>query len=179
VRLLFRGFAGLLELPDAGVEHADEVAHRRRKDADHLERAGENADELGAQDIRRRQLGELLDLITADRRAVEDASPDDEHTAGARDIAERLRDGDGIAVRLEEGDRRGTVEQGQERIRTGSLGGTPGERVLDDTEACAVLKQLRAELVDLRHGEAAVVRDEQVVRVPQPIRQLRDHPFLL
>ena len=55
-------------------------------------------------------------------------------------IAKRLCDRDGIAVGLDERDRRRALEQGQQRVRTRGLGRAAGERVLDDREAGAVLE---------------------------------------
>jgi len=53
------------------------------------------------------------------------------------------------------------------------------ERVLDDREARAVLDQLGAELVDLGHGQAAVVRHEQRLGRAQPLGQLGDNSLFV
>ena len=64
--------------------------------------------------------------------AGEDAAAEREHLRVLRRVGERLRDGDGIALRLDERDRRRPFEQGEQRLRARLLGGATGERVLDD-----------------------------------------------
>jgi hypothetical protein len=53
------------------------------------------------------------------------------------------------------------------------------ERVLDDGEARAALEEAGAQLVDLRHRQAAVVGDEHRLRSLQTLRQLGDNLFFL
>ena len=96
-----------------------------------------------------------------------------------RRVGERLRDGDRVAVGLDERDRGRALEQREQRVRAGRLGRAPGQRVLDDREAGAVLEQLRAQLVDLGVRQAAVVGDDQRLRRAQPLGQLCDDPLLV
>src|SRR5207245_10997244 len=67
----------------------------------------------------------------------------------------------------------------EERVRACGFGCPPRERVLHDREARTVLDQLRAQLVDLRHGQSAVVGDQQRLCRTQPLGQLGDHSLLL
>src|SRR5205085_3010359 len=48
-----------------------------------------------------------------------------------------------------------------------------------DGEARPVLEQLRPQVVDLRHRQAAVIGDEQRVGLAQPVGQLGDQPLLV
>ena len=168
----------LLELANAGVDHADELAHRGREQADDRgHRAGDCADELRAQRLGGRKLGELLDVVRADLGAVEQTALERDRLR-ASGVVERLRNRDRVAVRLEERDRGRPLEQREQRLDAGRLGRTLRERVLDDREARAVLVELPAELGDLRHGQAAVVGDDERLRALQALGQLRDDSFL-
>jgi hypothetical protein len=64
-------------------------------------------------------------------------------------------------------------------VRPGLLGGAARERVLHDLEARAVREQLGAKCIDLRHRQAAVVRDDQRVGRAQALGQIGDDAFLL
>ena len=66
------------------------------------------------------------------------------------------------------------LEEREQRVCSGRLGGAARERVLHDHEARTVIEELAAQLVDLGHRQAAVVGDDQRVRRAQPLRQLRD-----
>src|SRR5207247_1150340 len=66
-----------------------------------------------------------------------------------------------------------------ERVCSGSLGRPARERVLHDREAGPALEQPSAQRLDLEHGEAAVVGDEERLRRAEAIRELRDHSFLI
>ena len=65
------------------------------------------------------------------------------------------------------------------RIEAGLVGGALGERVLDDGELRAVLQQLGAEVVDLRHRQAAVVGHDQRLGRLEPFGQLRHDPLFV
>ena len=181
LRLLWslRGLTLLFELLDPRVDDADEIAHRSREQADDgRQRAGERAHELGPEHIGRRELRETLDVVGADLRAFEEAAPDDEDVSLTR-VVERLRDRDRVAVGLEECDRRRPVEERDQTLDSSRLGGTLRERVLDDREPRALLDQLAAQLVDLRDGEPAVVRDDQRLGRAQPLGELLDQSLFL
>src|SRR5206468_9559069 len=65
----------LLQLLDASVQHADQVAQRRSEQADHgRERRRDGSDELGPEHVRRRQRRELLERVVADERSEEHTS---------------------------------------------------------------------------------------------------------
>ena len=170
----------LLQLLDPGVDQPDEVAQRCRDECDDGgQRRDDRPDELCAQHVGRRQLGEALDLVGRQRPPSSTPPRIARIFVLAGGVAERLRDRDGIAVGLDERDRRRALEQREQRVRPGGLGRAAGERVLDDREAGAVLDQLRAQAVDLGVREAAVVGDDQRLRRPQPLGQLCDDSFLL
>ncbi len=78
--------------------------------------AADRADDLAAEHVRRRQRREALDVVLADLLPVQDAAADLEHARLAGRVAQRLRDGDRVAVRLEERDRRRAVEQREQRL---------------------------------------------------------------
>ena len=61
----------------------------------------------------------------------------------------------------------------------GGLCRAAGERVLDDREPRPVLEQPPTQGVDLGHRQAAVIGDEERLRVAEPLRQLGDHAFLV
>ena len=117
-RSLGRGrVAALLELRDPGVDQPDEVAHRRREQAHEPgERRHDHADELCLDDVRGRQLGERLDRLGVDRAPCEQAAAKRQHLGVPRRVGERLRDGDRVAVGLDERDRGRALEQRQERL---------------------------------------------------------------
>ena len=63
-------------------------------------------------------------------------------------------------------------------IGAGGLGGAARERVLDDGELRAVLEQLAAQRVDLRHRQAAVVgHDQRVGRLSFSVSSLTTRSF--
>jgi hypothetical protein len=102
-----------LQLLDAGVDQADQVAHRRADQADDRhQRRGDRAEHLAAQHLDRRQGREVLDVGLADRVAVEDATADRQDPRRPRRVGERLRHTDHVAVRLDEGDRRRALQHG-------------------------------------------------------------------
>ena len=53
------------------------------------------------------------------------------------------------------------------------------EEIFKSLGSMSVLEQLRAQVVDLRHRQAAVVGNEQRVGRAQPLRQLGDQAFLV
>ena len=118
-------------------------------------------------------------ILVADDRPLEDAAADHEHVARAGGLVQHLRDRDRVALGVEERDCGRPLDQLEHVGRAGLLGRELRQRVLDDGEARARLEQARAELVDLRHRQAAVVRDHQGLRVGQPLGQLGDDPFFL
>src|SRR5438132_5336674 len=173
-------FALLLELPDPGIDHADQVSQRRREETDdRRQRPGHCADELGVQHLRGRKRGEALDVGVRDELPVEDSAPDHEHVARARRLVQDLRHRSRVAVGLEERDRGRAFDQVEHVLRAGFFGREPRERVLDDREARAGLEQARAPLVDLGHRQAAVVGHHQGLRRAQALGQLGDHSLLL
>ena len=96
-----------------------------------------------------------------------------------RRVGQRLRHRDGVAVGLDERDRRRPFEQREQRLRAGRLRGAPGERVLHDRERRPVLAQLRPNAGELRVGQPAVVRHDQRLGLGEPLGQLLDDPFLV
>ena len=129
------------------VEDVHQVAERRGEQPDDgRQRACDGADQLAAQHVRGRERREALDLVLADRRPVENPTADLEDLGVAGGVAQRLGDGDGIAVRLQERDCRRSFQQCEQRVRPGLLGRAAGERVLDDLEAGAVLEELARSL---------------------------------
>ena len=177
---LRRGLFLAAELLDARVDEADEVLQRRVEQAgERRERRDDRAEHLPAQHVERRQLREALDLGRRHRASLHDAAADLEHLRLARGVGKRLGGRDHVAVGLEERDRARPVEQREQRIRAGGLGRAARERVLDDGEARAALEQPRAQLVDLRHRQPAIVGDEQRVRGLQARGQLLDNVFFL
>ncbi len=173
-------FRGLAELLDPSVDEPDEVAERRREETDELaQRRDDHADELALDDLRGGQLGERLDVRLADRASSEQAAPEREHLRVPRRVGERLRDGDRVAVRLDERDRGRSLEQGEQRLGARRLCGPPRESVLHDLEPRAAAAQLRAELLELGVRQAAIVRDDQRLGRPELLGELGDDLFLL
>ncbi len=63
----------LLELLDARIDEAVEVAKRRRHETEKLcERRDDRTDELAAEHVDGRQLRELVDVVARERLALED-----------------------------------------------------------------------------------------------------------
>src|SRR5829696_7182903 len=141
------------------------VEWRREQHYDGRQRRDDRGDNLSPERVDRRQRRQLLDGVGGHRRALEDAALDREHLC-LRGLVERLRDGDGVALALEEGDRGRPLEQREELRRAGRLGRPPRERVLDDREAGPVGEQVGPELVDVGHRQPAVVGDYQRLRRP-------------
>jgi hypothetical protein len=112
-------------------------------------------------------------------KEVFSSAADLEHLRLARRVGESLRRCEHVSIGLEERDRARPVEQREQRVRAGSLGRTARPRVLDDREARAAREQPRAELVDLRHRQAAVVGNEERVRSLEALRQLVDNLFFV
>ena len=126
------------ELVDAGLDQAVQVLQRRREQPDdRVQRRRDGAEYLAAQNVRRRELRELLDLLGRDRATLHDPAADGEDLGRLRRVGERLRDGDGVAARLEERDRARAVEQREQRVGARGLGRAARQRVLDDGEARA------------------------------------------
>src|SRR5439155_4312207 len=126
-----------------------------------------------------RQGRQALDLDVRDRVALEQSAADHEHVVRPRRVVQDLRGRRGIALGVDERDRGRAVDQVEQLLDARLLGGASGQRVLDDREARAAFQQLRAQLVDLRHRQAAVVGDEQVLRALQALGKLADDPFLV
>ena len=99
------------------------------------ERRGDHADEAAVEDLARRELGDRVDLLGRQRRAVHPAALELEQRAAgaAAEVAQRLGGRGGVAA--DERHRRRALEQLLEPLGAGLVGGTLGERVLDDAEA--------------------------------------------
>src|SRR5579871_6605031 len=168
------------ELLDAGVDQPDEVLQRSVEErGERAERRDDRAEHLAAEHLRRRQRGEALDLGRRHRAAGHDAAADLENLRLARGVCERLRGRDHIAVGLDERDRRRALEEREECVGSRGLGRAARERVLRHRELRAALDELRAERVDLRHRQAAIVGDEQRVRGLEARGQLFDDVLFL
>src|SRR4029453_5237223 len=170
----------LFQLLDAGVDHVHQVAERGGEQSDDRhQRSAHRTHELAVEHVCRRKRREARDVGLPDLLAFQDSSADLEDARLPHRGVQRLRDGDWIAVRLEKRDRRWAVQEGQERIGPGLLGRTPRERVLDDREAGPVVEELAAQLVDRRHGEPAVVGDDQRLGGAELIGELGYHLFFV
>jgi hypothetical protein len=168
------------ELFDPCINQPHEVAERRCEYCDELgERRDDCAGELSAQDVQRRQLRKLRDLLSAHGRALENAPSEREHVRLAGGIGESLCRRCRIAVRLDECDRGRPVQQREQRLGARFLGGSARERVLDDAEAGAVLDEPRSQSLELFVRQSAVVGDEQRVGRLELLDQLADDPLLL
>jgi hypothetical protein len=141
------------------------VERRGEEHHDRGQRRDDRADNLRPERIGRRQRRQLLDGLGRHRRALEHTALDREHLC-LGGLVERLRDGDGVALALEEGDRGRPIKQREELRRAGRLGRPPRERVLDDREAGPVREQVGPELVDVGDRQPAVVGDDQRLRRP-------------
>ena len=170
----------LLELLDASVDEAVEVAERGGDEAEQLrERRDDRTDELTAQDVDRRERREPVDLLSRQRLPLEDPATEREHVRLLRGGRERLRDGGRVARRLDERDRGRALEHHEQRIGSGLLRGASGQRVLDDPKACAVRQQLIPQRLELLVREAAVVGDDERLRRSEIGCELVDDPFLV
>src|SRR5579884_2676284 len=170
----------VLKLLDACIDQPIEVLERCVDQArDRVEGRDHRADHLAAEHLDRREFRERVDVGAGDDPALHDAAPDLEHPRVAGGVRQRLRDGDGIAVRLHERDRRRPLEEREQRVRPGGLGRAAREGVLDDAEPRPALDQLAPQGVDLGHRQAAVVRDDHRLRPAELLRQVRDDPFLV
>src|SRR5436190_7026785 len=148
-----RGRLGLLsrrrslaaELVDSRLDQPVEVLQRGVHEREQLgQRCDHGAEHLAAQDLERRELRQLVDVVGADLLPLEDAAADREHLRVAGRVGERLRNRDHVALGLDERDRGRPLEQCEERVGARVLRRPASERVLDDRELRAVLEQLAA-----------------------------------
>src|SRR6202041_712405 len=102
-------------------------------------------------------------LLDVERVAVHQAPLEREQLGDARVVGDRFGGGRRVAADGRPGGRGGEVIR--ERLGAGLVGGAFGERVLDDGERRVGVAQLRAQLGDLRHGDAAIVDGEDRVRL--------------
>ena len=121
-----------------------------------------------------------LTSSAADRAALDDAAADLDHLRLARGRAKRLRDRDRVAVAT-----RGTRSRsGPRAARAGDPrpAASAARRVsvfLTTWKRAPCFSSSRAQRVDLRHRQAAVVGDDQRLARAQPLGQLGDDLFLL
>src|SRR3954452_2836839 len=143
------------DLRELARQAADQAVQRARQAG---ERRGDHADEAAIEHLTRRQLGDGLDLVARQRRAVHPAALELEQLGGAMEVAQRLGGRGGIAAYERHG--RGALEQLLERLGAGLVGRPLAQGVLDDPERGVGVAQLDAQLGRLRHGDAAVVDRE-------------------
>src|SRR5690606_27574257 len=140
------------------------------------ERGLEGTGQLRQQHLPGLELGELAHLGGGQGGTVEVPSLDHEQRIGLGKVTQSLCDGDGVAVH--ECDRRGALEEVVETLHAGFLGSNLGERVLHHGVA-RVRTDARAQLLELRHREAAVLGEHDRVRAAEGLRQLGDRGFLV
>jgi hypothetical protein len=169
-----------LQLPDTGVDQADQVLQRRVQHRRELcQRSNDDADELGLEHVERRQLREALDLVLGDRLACEDAAAESEHLRLLGRVAERLRHGHRIALGLDERDRGRPFQHREQRVGARVRRRTAGQRVLDHGQLGTVLEQLDSQRRELRVREPTVVGHDERVGRNEPRRELLDDSFLV
>ena len=150
------------------VQEPRELARRRHQETD----------QLAAQLVEGRQRGELRDSGRIEHLAVEDRAAELELFVVLRVVDERL----GERRRIPERDRDGgrALEMALQPFHRPAFGGALQHRVLRDPELAARslgLAQSDAELLELLHGNAAVVGDEHARRPPELLTQLVDLLF--
>ena len=126
-----------------------------------------------------RQRREPVDLLARERLALEDPSAQREDVRLLRGRGERLRDGSGIARRLDERDRGRAFEHDEQRVGARLLRRPARERVLDDPESRAVREQLVAQRLELLVRQPAIVRDDERLGGAELRGELLDDPFLV
>jgi hypothetical protein len=152
-------------------------ARARDQADDRHQRRGDRADDLAAEHVERRQGREILDVVLADRRAVEDAAADREDLGRLRPSRSAF-----ATATMSPSASMNAIAVGPSSIASSAsaparLGRALRQRVLDDGELRALLDHLRAQLVDLGDRQAAVVGDEERGRRLQTLGQLLDDSF--
>ena len=112
------------------------------------------------EDLAARELGDRVDVLGRQRLAVHPAALELQQRVlrAAAEVAQRLGGRGGVAA--DERHRRRALQELLQAVGAGLVGGTLGERVLDDAEGGVGVAQRGAQLGGLRHGDAAVVDRE-------------------
>ena len=156
-RLCRGGSAGAI-LFGLGLEDACEGGSGLVESADEAgSRGQEDAEQLGEENLARRELSDGLDLLAGNEGAVDDAELDDGLLEFADEGLDDLCGGGDVLVAHDDGSLALKVAQLRE---AGILGGTAEEGVLDDVTAGAGIGEPGAELAELIDAEAGVIGDE-------------------
>src|SRR5690606_17155457 len=164
------GTALLVLLGTKRVHGADQL---RRERLEHLGSLGllalEGTRQLGEQNLAGLEVRELLDLVGGHRLAVKDTALDDEIRVVLGEVTKTLRRLHRVTG--DEGDCRRTVEQVVQRRDPGLVGRNLGQRVLHHG-VLGVLTERTAQLLELSHGETAVLGQHGSAGVAELVRQL-------
>src|SRR5690606_33804496 len=131
----------------------------------------EATSELGEEDLARLEVGQLVDLVRAERLPIEEAALQDERGVSLREVAQTLRRIDRIA--RDEGDRGGAGEHRLVELDSGVLGGDLGQRVLGDGIARGIAKRA-PQILQLLDVEAAVLGEHRAVGLTEVLREIGD-----
>ena len=161
------GVDGARRLRQRGVEEVGGPGERR------LHRAGQ----LGQQHLAGLEVRQAAHLVGRQRTAVEHAALDDQRRVGAGEVPQALGGLDGVA--RHERDGRGARERGLVEGRHPRVPGRDrGQGVLDHGVR-RVPADAAPQLGQLRHGQAAVLRQDGGARAAEPVRQLGDRRGLV
>ncbi len=122
------------------------------------QRRGQEARDLGEQDVAARQVGQRVEVLGREQFAVDDAALDDQFRRLTGEVAQGLGDGRDVAV--DEGDRRRADEELGQGFDIAAGDSAANERVLEDLVVGTQGTELTTKRRDLGDGEAAVLGDD-------------------
>ncbi len=168
------GLLLVLHLAEGDGEPAEQSAERAHEPTDGR---GDDADELAVENLAGGQPRERADLVDVEWSAVHESTLERQQLGGAGVVGDGLGGGGDVAAHEREGG--GPGEELLERLCADLVGGTLGERVLDDLEGGVGLAQRGAQLSDLGDGDTAVVDGEDRVGLVYVAGDLVDRDCLL
>src|SRR5450631_2197180 len=161
-----------LDLGPQGLDHSGRLRQRSREQVDSVaQRCLHGSGQLGQEDLAGLEVRELGDLLGRQGLAVQDAGLDHEEWVCLGEVTQAL--GRPHRITGDEGDRGRAREQTIKSRDSGFLGCDLGKRVLHDGVG-SVLANAATQGGQLRHGQAAVLREHGRTRAPELVRQLGD-----
>ena len=132
--------------------------HGLKKAGHGAKRRGQGAGKLRQQDVTARQVRQGVDVLGAQGLAVENAALQNQQGRDLGEITQGL--GDCGHVTLDEGNRRGALEELRQGLDARTRDRAAHQRILEDLVVGAQGAQLSADVRDLGDGEAAVLGDD-------------------
>ena len=154
------------------VEQARQACQRRGQDADrHLQRADDHAEYSTAQQVVRRQSGQLLDFSGVDALVAQQGGLQQERAIDARVVLQRFGRRDRVGA---EGDRRRADEVGDDAVRPVRSAAKRASVFLATTYSTPSRSQAPAQVLQLGNAQAAVLGEHGDLGVAELLGKLVD-----